>query len=80
MKKKTEERTIDNQPDVVFFEASRMIPVDMDGHCVSTIPVNLEINPSFGEVDFLPADEKDVPKVFHVDDKDIEYLDYECKL
>lgn len=75
MEKKVDESTIDNQPDVVFFEASRVIPPDMVGHHVSTRPVNIELNPSFGEVEFLPADEKVVPKVFHVDEKDIDIIE-----
>ena len=74
MEKKVDESTIDNQPDVVFFEASRVIPPDMVGHRVSTRPVNMDILPSFGEVEFLSADEKVVPKVFHVDDKDIDIV------
>ena len=74
MEKKVDERIIDNQPDDVFFEVSRVISPDMVGHRVSTRPVNIELNPSFGEVEFLPADEKVDPKVFHVDDKDIDIV------
>ena len=74
MKKKEVESKIGNHPDLVFFDG-RVMPPPKGGHRVSARPVNMDILPSFGEVELSSADEQLDTKVFYVDDKDLKFID-----
>ena len=70
MKKKVDERTIDNHPDVVFFDATSL-PRFVARHRLSDRPVSMNILPSFGKAMFLSDDEQLDTKLFYVDEIDL---------
>ena len=61
--------------DICFFDATKVIAPNVEGHNVSFRPVDINVLPSFGKVEFLDNDEQLETQLFYIDESKIDIVE-----